>query len=196
MTYVIDSKISADIVTLADAKLFLRVDFTEDDVLIQSLIDAAVSMAEKAMNRDLLTTTWINHRDSFTLQDLTLRRGEFQSLVQIEFLSDGSFVVLANTEYVVSIGGTFGVICEIDPPTIDNECNSVKITFKTGFGDDATFIPEDIKTAIKMDVTNMYNNRGDCSTTGCSKGLTPTSTAIYRSYRIIDAIGEDVLDPV
>ena len=151
-----------DVVTLAEAKSFLRITSNSEDALIQSLIHSAVTQAERMMNRDILTTTYENFRNSFA-EDLTLRRGAYQSVESIEYLSDGSYVVLDPTEYTVTIGGSFGVVCQIYIPTHEPVCNSVKIIFKTGFGDDASFVPEDIKTAIKMIVSDMYANRGDCS---------------------------------
>ena len=187
MTYVVINKILTDVVTLAEAKSFLRITSTSEDALIQSLINSAVTQAERIMNRDILTTTYENFRNSF-FQDLTLRRGAYQSVESIEYLSDGSYVVLDPTEYTVTIGGSFGVVCEIDTPTCDAVCNSVKITFKTGFGDDATFVPEDIKTAIKMIVSDMYANRGDCSdgSGNCSK--CSAGSQILSSYYLAEIV--------
>jgi len=162
MTYKQTAKITADVVTLSEVKTFLKITSSQDDDLLQSLINSSVTEAERIMSRDILTTTYQNYRDSF-FEDLTLRRGAFQSVVSIEFLSDGSYVVLDTDKFTVTIGGIFGIICEIDTPNFDNECNEVRITFKTGFGDDATFVPENIKTAIKMLVADFYTNRGDCS---------------------------------
>ena len=45
------------IVTLAEAKLHLRVDGAEEDTLIQSYIDAAESAAQQYLNRALYETS-------------------------------------------------------------------------------------------------------------------------------------------
>lgn len=196
MTYVKSSQVVGDVVTLSEAKEFMLVDGSGDDNLIQSLIKAAVKTAERAMNRDILETTWINYRDSFYAQDLTLRRGAFSSLETIEYLIDGSYATLATTEYKTTIGGSFGVICEIDPPSTDLDCNSVKITFKTGFGDDEACVPEDIKVAIKNDVNFLFTNRSDCGCDGSSCGFSPIAKMIYRNYKIIDLVGSGTLHAV
>ncbi len=188
MTYVLDSKTGGDVVTLSEMKEFLKVTNALEDTLIQSLINAAIFRAEKKMNRDILTANWINFRDTF-FSDLTLRRGAFQSLTTVEFLQSGSYVVLAATEFIVRIGGSFGVICEINAPDSGTECNLVKISFKTGFGDAAANVPEDIKTAIKFDVSNLYSNRGDCK--GADFDLGAPAANVYRSYRLIDVSGEE-----
>lgn len=183
-TYILSSKVDADVVTLVEAKEFMRITFNNDDALIQTLINAAVKYAEKYMNRDLLTTTWENYRN-LDIQDMTLRRGGFQSLTKIEYLLDDSYELLADTEYKFSIGGVFGVICEIDVPNADVNCNkSLKITFKTGFGDTGSDIPEDIKLAIKNHVSFMYENRGECSEN--KMAIPVISQIIYDSYKIVD----------
>ena len=45
-------------VSLAEAKLHLRVDYTNDDVLIGALITAARQHAENDTRRALVTQTW------------------------------------------------------------------------------------------------------------------------------------------
>jgi len=192
MTYVLDSKEDGDVVKLKDAKAWLKIEDSAEDFIIQSLIDTAVEMAEKHMNRDILTATYINFKESF-LGDLTLRRGGFQSVVKIEYLRDGSFTILDPTEFTVSIGGVFGVICEIDIPSdIDTDCNAVKITFKAGFNDDPGCITDDIKTAIKLIVSRIYQNRGDCdeiSKDGVNSAMPSVAKNILNSYKIVD-LGE------
>ena len=187
MSYVKDQITDLDVVTVEETKEFIRVTTSDEDELIKSLIAAATSMAERYMNLDILTTTWINYRPSF-FDDLTLTRGKFRSVTLVEQLVNGVYESIPDTEYVVTIGGSFGVVCEISPPeTSDIDCNAVKITFTTGFGPTASFVPEDIKTAIKMLVSWMYNNRGDCDS---SSGKIPVvASSIFRNYRIINLIG-------
>lgn len=190
MSYVLVlPKSSADVVTLAEAKAYLRVTTTTDDTLIQSLITSAVQLAESYMNRDILTTTWLNFRNSL-MGDWTLRRGGFQSVVSFEYLNP-TYVVLPTTEYKVSQDSVFGIIQDINFPfsSIDGwpysgpVADGIKITFKTGFGDTAASVPELIKTAIKMTVGMLYSNRGDC----CGdSGLPKAVETMLNAYRIIN----------
>lgn len=186
MTYKLVSKSTNTIISLEQAKAALNIDENDtfDDDLIDAIITSAIVRAENAMSRDLLTTTYENYRNSWDT-DLTLRRGGYQSVESIEYLLNGAYTTLAATEYNVTIGGTFGEICEINIPTSDRVCNDIKITFKTGFGDTSADIPADIIQAIKTDIVFLYSNRGDC---GCSNNgfMSPISSAIYNSYKIID----------
>jgi len=196
MSYVQTVKTDAEIISLADTKAYLRVTSTADDALITELIKAAITDAEKTMRRDILTTTYENFRDSFH-QDLTLRRGKFQSLTSVEFLKDGTYTTLATTEYTVNTGGIFGEICEIDVPDSDRDCNDVRITFKTGFGDAKESVPSDIKLALKLLVSFWYSNRGDCiipSGRNSENGIVNLGDVILKKYKIIDAMsGDDIL---
>ena len=184
MTYVILSKPNCDVVPLSEMKQWLRVSSNSDDILIKSLIDSGVELAEKYMGRDILTTQYENYRESF-YEDLTLRRGAFQSLDSIEYLVDGSYQTLNSSEYTITIGGIFGIVCDIkNVPGTDCDCNAVKITFKTGFGDDPSDVPESIKTAIKMYVSYLYENRGDCDC-GTESGFPMSAQVLLKSYKIV-----------
>jgi uncharacterized phiE125 gp8 family phage protein len=182
-TYLQIDKLTNDVVTLAEMKEWLKVTTSTDDAVIQSLIASAVNLAEKYMNRDILTTTYENYRDSF-YEDLTLRRAGYQSIESIEYLKDNVYITLDANTYTKSFGGVYGVVCEIEKtPNTDVSCNAVKITFKTGFGDTASDVPEMIKTAIKMGVTYMYENRGDCCNT--KSGFPKTAQNILYTYRVV-----------
>lgn len=185
-TYKQTAKETVDVVTLDEVKLWMRVTHSKEDELIKSLIKSAVTSAENVMGRDILTTTWQNFRDDFTNQVLELEKAKFQSVESVEYLSNGTYTTLATTEYTVREGGIYGVICELTAPTHDDKCNAVRITFKTGFGDDNTSVPEPIKTAIKEHVTFMYQNRGDCSGSDLPKHVMMT----YSEYTIIDPVGD------
>lgn len=56
-------------ITLAQAKLHLRVDFSDDDALITGLITAARQYCEKRTNRAFFTQTWLRTMDFFPLYD-------------------------------------------------------------------------------------------------------------------------------
>jgi uncharacterized phiE125 gp8 family phage protein len=189
-TYYRISKTVADVIELSDMKLYLKVDTDDDDTLITALIKAAVNIAEKKMNCDLLTATYENCRDDID-QDLTLRRGPFYSVDKIEYLHDEVYKSLDDSYFVVPTGGIYGRVYEIEmPESFDDHPEAIKITFKAGFGSSAASIPEDILTGIKAHVAYMYENRGDIIDGDASTLPLPlTSAIIYQGYRIIDASG-------
>lgn len=185
MTYVESATTNLNILTIEEVRSFLKISHSSEDALLNMIIKSAQESAELFMERDLLTTTWINYRESF-FQDLTLRRGKYQSVELVEYLEGGVYKALDPTEYDVRMGGAFGIICGIDPPTTDSNCNAVKITFKTGFGDDATFVPDNIKLAMLQHIGNLYESRGDCE----SNGIPESSKQVYSQYKLVDIVGD------
>jgi len=193
MTYVQTDKVDNLVVTLPITKSHAVIDTSIDDELITEYIKAATRAAEKLMSRDILTTTYENYRPRF-FDDLTLRRGKFQLLEKIEFLKDDVYTLLPATEYTVQIGGIFGCICELEPPNdIDESCNAVRITFKTGFGDKGDDVPSDIKLAIMSHVASIYENRGDCKSPNAGN-IPEESRRVYENCKIIDIVGDEPLD--
>lgn len=188
------SKVSADIISLSDMKLFLRVDDTTDDTLISALISAAIRIAEKIMNIDLLTTTYINYRSSI-IADLTLRKAKFQSLVSVEYLKADVYKTVDASDYQLQSYGIYGKFYRIQIiESYDDDPEAIKITFKTGYGDTADFIPADIIEAIKAHVAYMYENRGDCDISYSNElkileTLPSTCKLIYSLNKVVDIGG-------
>jgi uncharacterized phiE125 gp8 family phage protein len=171
-------KVEKNIISLDQVKDFIRLSGDDENSMIQLFIDAAIKQAEGIMNRDLLTTTYEYYRPSFN-GDLTLRRAPYQSLVSIEYLKDSAYTTLPSSEYKISEGGIYGIIEQIEMPTVDDDVKGVKITFKSGYGDNVSDVPADITMALLQTVHHWYDNRGIC---GCPDVVND----IYDRYKVID----------
>ena len=165
-------------VSLADAKLHLRVDFTDDDALITSLIAAARQAAETLTGRQIVTARWKLVLDSFPGPSLMgvpagqpfslpghailLPRSPLQSVVAIQYLDmAGTQQTMPATDYTVDaaceparITPVFGKIWPISLPQI----GAVSVTFDAGFGP-ASSVPEGIKSWIKLRIGSLYAHR-------------------------------------
>jgi uncharacterized phiE125 gp8 family phage protein len=172
------SKVEADIITLDQAKSWLRVSDSYDDTNIQMLIDATVTYAEKYMQLDLLTTTYEYYARTF-YTDLTFRRAVAQSVESVEYLSNGVYTTMDTDNYTVVSTGVYSRITDIESvPSVDESSKAVKVTFKSGFGDTADSIPADIKFGLLSHVYYYYDNK-------CS-GDAPTGVIdTYNNYRVI-----------
>jgi len=171
-------KVEKNIISLDQVKDFIRLSGDDENSMIQLFIDTAIKQAEGIMNRDLLTTTYEYYRPSFN-GDLTLRRAPYQSLVSIEYLKDSAYTTLPSSEYKISEGGIYGIIEQIEMPTVDDDVKGVKITFKSGYGDNVSDVPADITMALLQTVHHWYDNRGIC---GCPDVVND----IYDRYKVID----------
>jgi uncharacterized phiE125 gp8 family phage protein len=165
-------------VSLAEAKLHLRVDFDDDDSLIQVLISAARQAAETLTNRQLITARWRMVLDSFPGPSLMgvpagqvftlpghavlLPKSPVASVVEIRYLDmAGVWQVMPAANYTVDcaceparITPVFGQIWPIALPQI----GAVSVIFDAGYGD-ASAVPEGIKTWIKLRLGSLYVHR-------------------------------------
>jgi len=165
-------------VSLAEAKAHLRVDFSDDDSLITSLIIAARQAAETLTGRQLTTARWKQVLDGFPGPSLMgvpagrvftlpghailIAKVPVQSVVSIDYLDMGSVVqTMAANTYAVDaaceparITPVFGQIWPIALPQI----GAVSVTFDAGYGP-AAAVPEGIKAWIKIRVGSLYANR-------------------------------------
>ena len=165
-------------VSLLEAKLHLRVDFDEDDMLIASLITAARQAAETLTGRQLTTARWKQVLDCFPEQSLMgvpagqtftlpghailLAKAPVQSVVSINYLDMGSVnQTMPALTYTVDVAceparitPVFGQIWPICLPQI----GAVSVTFDAGYGT-ASQVPEGIKSWIKLRVGSLYAHR-------------------------------------
>jgi uncharacterized phiE125 gp8 family phage protein len=165
-------------VSLEEAKLHLRVDFDDDDALIQMLISSARQAAETITNRQLMTARWKLVMDSFPGPSLMgvpagqpftlpghailIPKSPVLSVVAINYLDMNSVQqTMPAANYTVDaaceparITPIFGQIWPIPLPQI----GSVSVTFDAGYGD-ASAVPQGIKSWIKLRVASLYTYR-------------------------------------
>lgn len=162
-SYQITVQPTTEPITTAEAKAHLRVDFADEDTYIDTLIASARKYCEQYTNRVFITQTWRQNEDCFkspirlkvnpvisltslkyydtneAQQTLTDSSANFQK----DFLSDGAKIYEGLTNAFPSIGSTI---------------NPIEIITVCGYGA-ASDVPEDIKHAIKLMVSHLYENR-------------------------------------
>jgi len=85
-------------VSLAVMKGYLKITTTADDVLIQSMIDAATEWGEKYTGRDFRAITWDLLLDRFT-DRIELRRDPVASIASVKHLVTGPLVTVPTATY-------------------------------------------------------------------------------------------------
>lgn len=193
---------TAEPITLAEAKAHLRIPTAEtgDDTYITALIQAAREYTEQITNRVFVSQTWALYLDAFPVDDLQklyLKRPPLISVSSIQYYdNDDVLQTWSSSEYVVDTVGFFG---EIYPgrnysyPVARDFYNSVIITYVAGYADSgsspvdlADNVPETIKSAIKILVAHMYENR-EPVIVGTSVVNVPMSyKALIMPYRVIE----------
>ena len=159
-------------VSLAEAKLHLRVDTDADDALITALIIAAADDAEHLMGRAVLPQTWQLTLDSFgvsagictSTSEIVLQKPPISAISNVKYLqaSDGVLTTLSPSAYVLATASDY--TARLVPaygtswPATRALPEAVRITFVTGYADSAS-VPEPIKAWIKLRIGSLYANR-------------------------------------
>ena len=200
-------------ITLAQAKEHLRVDTTDDDDLITSLISAARQQVEAYTRRALLQQTW---RLSFDAKQLNASETDDASMMALLGIPDlkGSIIELprpplmaiatdgvkyystANVEatfaasnYLVSVYSTPGRICLNDGcvwPTGLRAIDSLVITYTAGYGTTAGTVPYDLRNAVKRLVNTLYEQREDFVVgQTISRDVPSDAKSLMDPYRIV-----------
>lgn len=155
---------AAEPLTLAEAKLHLRVDvdITDDDSLITALIVTARQQAEHRTGRALVSQQWRLGLDRFADDSLELPLPKLQSVQSVTYLdADGVRQTLAGAEYDVVTDELVGRLlpafgktwpdCRIRP-------GSVQVSYTCGYGA-ASDVPQSIKAWMLLAIGAWYENR-------------------------------------
>lgn len=199
---------AAEPVSLADAKLNLRLIDTADDTLITLLIGAARRFAESYTGRSFISQGWKLVLDSFPggcsasvpwgteysfpENAILLERGNVLAVSSITYLAmDGTTQTMPSPNYVADLSGAparitpvFGQIWPIPMPQI----GSVQVNYTAGYGPTSADVPEGIRHWILMRVTTIYESREEIAivTKGKVDPL-PWVDALLDPYRIVTA---------
>jgi uncharacterized phiE125 gp8 family phage protein len=168
--------------TLAEAKLHLKVDTTDDDTLITCLIAAARARAEWHTGRAFITQTWTLHLDAWPeCGVIELPLPPLQSVTSIVTTArDNTTTTLDPSLTTVDIAAARIALAEnTAPPTNLRSINAIATTFTAGYGD-ATSVPPDIKQALLALTAAMYANRGELA-----DDLPARALALLAPYRIL-----------
>lgn len=187
----------------------MRIDSSDDDTYITELITAARILAENYTRRCFINTTWkmfmnawpsCGGYDSFPegyyemaitevyqAKPVMLPKGRLQSVTHIKTYDDSDTATTYSTaNYLVSAydsgdSGKITIRSGATPPSPTRIQDGIEIQFITGYGSSASAVPTPIKQAIKMIVSGLYENRGDCQDGNLPSG----AAALLSQYRIL-----------
>ena len=161
-------------VTLTEAKAHLRVDTSDDDAYIGTLITAARQWVEEYLDRTLVNTQWTMRLDAFPFE-IELPRppiasaGTATAVAVTYTLGDDSTTTLSTSSYRVDRMSTPGVVRQLRngtwPANLD-DYNAVSVTWWAGYGASGASVPAAIRHAILMLCSHWYETRGATVSTG------------------------------
>lgn len=172
------------LLSLADAKVHLRVDGTDEDDLIEALIDGVTDQIEGYCHRSLLTQTWRYSIDawpwksalaypatvdrawfwnrpwSYFMEPIYLPRPPLVQVLSLTYrdLTDQQLTLDPATYRVDTDGlpGTISLAYNQSWPNALIERSAIQITYTAGFGDTADKLPKAIIAAAKLMLGHLY----------------------------------------
>jgi uncharacterized phiE125 gp8 family phage protein len=170
--YPIEAPDAADILTVADAKLHMRVDFSDDDELIESYIATAIQNIDGRdgwLGRAIGNQTWELRLAEFCGNEIKVPLPPLIAIESVKYYdTNDALQTLSTDDYeVVGVGG-FGkarVVLKSGKkwPGIAKRAENVLVRFRAGYTSDdsppVSTVPAPILTAIKRQVATMYENR-------------------------------------
>ncbi len=160
-------------VTLAEAKLYLRVDSNDEDNLISNLIVAARMSAEKFLKSSLITQSWKLVYNDYVEDAVALPMPPIASIISVVVVNrdTSTQTISANNYYLNAAKNTL---------LFDNQVSgfTIEISYNAGYGT-ASQVPTPIKYGILAHIAAMFDERGLIG----QANLPPQASALYAPFR-------------
>ncbi len=162
MTLAQIGKPAVEPVTLSQAKSYLRIENTDEDVLIAELITAARQYLEQTCGVRLITQTWRQYEDCWPRSGmLTLGARPVKSVQSITVYNEaGTPNIIPANDYQVDAISQSARIYLADGLTVGQPINGIEIDFTVGFGDTGVDVPDVLKRANLLLVAHWFEFRG------------------------------------
>lgn len=160
---------TTEAITLAEAKLQLRVDHNDEDALITGLISSVRELAEQITGRSIMPATWEVVLDAFPDGDIELAMPTVLSVTSVKYIDflTNVEVTLASNQYALDKDSEPGWLLPaqgITWPRTADVANAVRVRYLSGYADAAT-VPKSIKTWMLIALEHLYER--------CKQGESP-----------------------
>lgn len=150
-------------ITRDEAKAQCRVGFVNDDDIFDRLIAGSVFNVEQFLQRKLITQTWKMWLDEWP-NEIQILFGDLQSVAHIKYTDENeSQSTVDSSTYLVDTDSVPGRVLlksnETWPTDTLSPKNPIEIQFVTGYGDEAGDVPQDIRNALLVTVSDRYTYR-------------------------------------
>jgi uncharacterized phiE125 gp8 family phage protein len=155
----------AEPVSLLEGLIHLRLDSTDEDAYVISLIIAAREYCENYQNRAYITQTWELALPRFPRHTITIPKGKLQTIDSIAYKNAAGLEINLTPEldYTVSNRGILGRVCpsfgKSFPFELLHPLDPVVIKFTCGYGDTSEAVPARVKRAMLLLIGHWHENR-------------------------------------
>jgi uncharacterized phiE125 gp8 family phage protein len=181
VNYILVTDSASEPLTLTEVKDYLRITTTDYDNQLTPLITTARQLCEKMTGRDLINKTWKTFLDNFSHDYCPLNfypftlgssygigilKSKLQSITSISYYTKDVLTVLDASKYYKTEEADYSSIYLKENqsfPSVDNRKQAVEIVFVSGYGADASFVPQALKDGMLSHIASMQSNIGDCN---------------------------------
>jgi len=170
-------------ITTSELKTHLKIDWADEDTYLDALIQASREMCEAYTNLSFFTQTYTVQLDDFPSDSLLLLKGPIQQISSVKYYDENdNEQTLETAKYYADLNSFPGRIYFTETEDVyDDRFNAVTITMVNGYSATSD-IPEAIKQAIKLQASELYENREDANKkTGF--GFCKTSRLLLNAYK-------------
>lgn len=160
MTYKVKTPPESEPVSVAEAKMHLRVSHDDEDALIGRLIEAAREWCEAYQCLCYISQTLEAYIDRVVPATILLPRRPVQSVVSITYIdkTEQTQTLDAEAYRVDAISGIVRPSYGTSWPDVLPVSQAMTIEYIAGYGD-ASVVPRSVKQAILLLVGHLYENR-------------------------------------
>lgn len=176
-------------VTLTEVKDQLRVEHTDDDTLINRLINVAVAYTDVqgALGHAMITQKWGQWVNSTPPQTVKLLLGPLIAVTAVKYYDANGTLqtdTLSNyeifgTEFSSTIGPKEGFAW----PVTQDRPDAIRIEYTIGYGSATTDIPETLRHALMMLIAHWYEHRENELVGSISKNIPYGFDALMDMHR-------------
>lgn len=153
----------AELITLAQAKAWLRVTRSNEDDLIQALLDASIKWADGTCKRVFAEQDYEFYTNCFS--KIGLPNAPIEAITSLSYIAYGgtTYTTIADTNYLLNNSTIEPTIEWINEsytlPQLANRHDAVKVIYSGGFT--SSTLPENVQTAILLKLNTLYDVRSD-----------------------------------
>lgn len=164
MSLVLTSGPALEPVSLADAKAHLRLDTSDDDALLQSLITTSRLHIEAALGLALITQSWSWSLDTWpSAKRIALPLRPVQAVTQVRvWTGDGVSETLSPDAFILDGQGNPARLIPVGSGSLKEPgqaANGIEIAFSAGFGSVPADVPATIRHALLLLIAHWYEHR-------------------------------------
>lgn len=170
------------VITLEEAKNYLKVDLADDNVLIGTLIETAEDLVEKHTNRCLLIQTFELIFDEVGAS-IEITKAPLVAVTKIEVIDDAGVKSTVDVDtYIVDTSGQRGRVSLVEGCAWPDHRGfaSFIITVEAGYGATAASVPAALRLAVLAALAVLYDSRGQAE----EKKVTEAIMGLCFPYRI------------